>query len=86
MESFDKKQWASAPLFLRNGELLGHSSILKSGVKHHNPHPPLQSFSLFIYVDCKSKLVISKGNFLTWNMIKNFFLETTDLLQTKLYE
>ena len=23
------KQWASAPLFLRNGELLGHSPILK---------------------------------------------------------
>jgi hypothetical protein len=24
---FFKKQWASAPLFLRNGELLGHSPI-----------------------------------------------------------
>jgi hypothetical protein len=27
--SIPQKQWASAPLFLRNGELLGHSPIQK---------------------------------------------------------
>jgi hypothetical protein len=33
--SIAQKQWASAPLFLRNGELLGHSPIHRPSVDNN---------------------------------------------------